>query len=121
MESYRNEKNLFNRTLSSFLKWKKRNTVLFKKSQKKANFLISNYRIHKKKNHLKFKKKNSYEITRKIKGAVTITQVFNTINKIRKKILNFNWYRCPNDIPTNYFFWHLYFNLKILFFSIKVL
>lgn len=120
MKFFQNEKNVFNRTLSSVLKWKKKDIILHKKKKKKIHFLVEHLKIQKNKNLLKYKKINLNEIPKKKKN-ITFSQAFTIINKIRKKITGSYIYKDSILIPTNYFFWRLYYNLKILFFLIKVL
>lgn len=120
MKFYQNEKNVFNRTLSSVLKWKKKDIVLHKRIKKKAHFLVEHLKIHKNMNLLKNKNINLNEIPKKKKN-IAFSQAFIIINKIRKKITGSYIYKDSIAIPSNYFFWPLYYNLKILFFLIKVL
>jgi hypothetical protein len=110
------KKKLFNRTLSSLLKWKKEGSVVYKKYQDKPKITYVKY-----KNFSKYKNINLHKIKKKqCEGKFTFLQAFTIINILRKKIIrSFSNGRASYLLKKNYF-WQLYFKLKVLFFSMKM-
>ena len=110
------KKKLFNRTLSSLLKWKKKGNILSKKNNDKSKI---SYIEHK--NFSGYKKVNLYKTKKKQYGdKLTFIQAFRVINIVRKKIIGPFSHERASYLPKKNYFWQLYFNLKVLFFSMKI-
>ena len=114
---------IFDRALSSLMKWKIKNNS-FKK--KKVHCIITypkNYLLKKKKRNIKktlYKKYDTNKIVFFEKTKLTFKESFNIINNLRDCITKKSFINGQIESSIDRFFWHFFLNIKFFFFIIKI-
>ena len=114
---------IFDRALSSLMKWKIKDNSLKKKKLNRIIAYPKNYLLKEKKKNLKKTLYKKYDINKIVffeKTKLTFKESFTIINNLRECIAKKNFINDHIEWSIEKFFWHFFLNIKFFFFIIKI-